>query len=73
MTTKRTETNAAGGAAKGPQYSAGEFAAAADRVFGKGTSPDIVRAAFRASGISSATVEEAKKLVKAFAEREVER
>lgn len=56
---------------KEPVYTAAEFAAAASKVFGKGTSPDLVRAAFRVAGITSATVKEAKELVEKFANREV--
>lgn len=52
-------------------YTVDEFVAAGDAVFEAGTSPDIIRAAFRVAGITSATVAEAKKLVKAFAEKEV--
>ena len=55
------------------QYTADEFAEAAGSVFGTGTSPDTVRAAFRVNGVKKATVEEAKKLVNAFAKKEVER
>lgn len=54
-----------------PVYSVDELARAADKVFGKGTSPYVVRAALRMKGVESATVDDAKKLVEAFAHKEV--
>ena len=57
---------------KAVTYTVDEFAKAAGKVFGEGTSPDIVFAAFKVKGIDSATVEDAKKLVNAFANKEVE-
>ena len=52
-------------------YSVNEFASAAEAVFGKGTSPDTVRAALRVAGLTQATKTQAKKLVTAFAKKEV--
>lgn len=53
------------------KYSVNEFASAAEAVFGKGTSPDTVRAALRVAGLTQATKTQAKKLVSAFAKKEV--
>lgn len=52
-------------------YTISELSAAAKTVFGEGMSPDVVTAALRKHGKPSYTVSEAKKLVKAFAEKEV--
>lgn len=52
-------------------YTVDEFAKAADTVFGAGTSPDVVRAAFRKHGLTAATTAKARKIVEAFAKKEV--
>lgn len=58
------------GAKKTPAvYSAAELVGAARKVFG--VSPDIVTAALRMSGITSATVVDAKKIITEFANKEV--
>ncbi len=67
---KKNEAETASGQGEA-LYTAAEFASAADAVFGAGTSPDIVRAAFWKAGKEVATVQEAKKLVEAFAKKEV--
>ena len=48
-----------------------EFVKAADSVFGKHYSPDIIRAAMKVAGKTEATKEEAKKIISEFAEKEV--
>lgn len=63
------ETAAAAGEAT---YTVAEFAGAAEKVFGAGITPDVVTAALLTHGITATTVAEAKKIVKAFAEKEVE-
>lgn len=50
-------------------YTVDEFANAPQSV--DASTPDMVRAAFKVAGIESATVEEAKKIVKEFKEKEV--
>lgn len=52
-----------------PKYTAAEFARASEKVFG--VSQDIVTAALHMAGKQTATVEEAKKIVKEFASKEV--
>lgn len=52
-----------------PEYTVAEFARASEKVFG--VSQDIVTAALRMAGKQAATVEEAKKIVKEFASKEV--
>lgn len=52
-------------------YTVDEFARASETVFDEPYSPDIVRAAFFFAGITTATKEEAKKLVEEFAHKEV--
>lgn len=69
--TQKPEAVKAAPAKEEVTYSADEFASAAEAVFGKGTSPDIVRAALRVAGVSHATKDQAKKLVVAFAKKEV--
>lgn len=56
-----------------PLYTADEFAAAAETVFGKGITPDLVRAAFARAGVKELSRTEAKKLVNNFAKKEVTR
>lgn len=56
-----------------PVYTAAEFAKAAGTVFCKPYSPDIVRAAFAYAGKTTATKAEAEKIVKEFANKEVQR
>ena len=63
------EAKQAAGTATAPQYTAAELANAAQRVFG--VPQDVVTAALRMAGIKSATIEEAKKVVTAFAGKEV--
>ena len=53
------------------KYSVDEYVKAAEAVFGAGTSPDIVRAAFKKAGKNEAGISEAKKLVEEFANKEV--
>lgn len=52
-------------------YTVDEFAMAAVTVFGAGTTPDLVRAALGKNGLKIATVSQARKLVEAFAKKEV--
>ena len=52
-------------------YSADEFAAASEAVFGKGISPDVVVAALHLDGKKMYTKEEAYRIVRAFADKEV--
>ena len=52
-------------------YTVGEFVKAADSVFGKHYSPDIIRAAMKVAGKETATKEEAIKIVSEFAHKEV--
>ena len=52
-------------------YTVGELANAAEAVFGKGTSPDLVIAALHKEGLKETTVSKAKELVNAFAKKEV--
>lgn len=54
-------------------YTMEEFVEARDKVFGEGTLPQLVMAAFRFNKVEKATVAEAKKLYKEFAERKVEK
>jgi len=68
---KNTEIAETANTAEEVTYTVGEFAKAAEAVFGKGTSPDVVTAALKTHGVDQTTVAEAKKLVKAFAEKEV--
>lgn len=72
-TAKKVEEQAAEAQPKVPEteYTVSEFAAAAEKVFGKGITPDIVMAAFKFNHMQSATRERAKEIVAAFAEREV--
>lgn len=56
-------------ASREPVYTAEEFAAGAKQVFGTG--PDCVSAALKAAHIKSCTISEARKIVKAFTEKEV--
>lgn len=74
--TEAKENGAAGGneAKKGENtstYTVDEFVKAADSVFGKHYSPDIIRAAMKVAGKKVATKEEAKKIISEFAEKEV--
>lgn len=55
------------------KYTADEFAAAAETIFGKGIGPDLVKAAFSRAGVKELSVTEAKDLVTKFAKKEVER
>ena len=50
-------------------YSIKDFAGQAKRMFG--TTPEAVTAALRLAGKEAATIEEAKKIVKEFLEKEV--
>lgn len=52
-------------------YTVEEFVRAADSVFGKHYSPDIIRAAMKVAGKETATKAEAKKIISEFAEKEV--
>ena len=52
-----------------PVYTAEELAQVSDRVFE--TSPEIVIAALRVAGVKSATIAEAGKIIKEFANKEV--
>lgn len=52
-------------------YTVEEFVKAADSVFGKHYSPDIIRAAMKVAGKDTATKAEAKKIISEFAEKEV--
>lgn len=55
--------------ATAPVYTAAELARASEKVFG--VSPDITTAALRVAGIQAATVAEAEKIIKEFANKEV--
>jgi hypothetical protein len=55
--------------AAAPKYTAAELAKAAKKVFK--TSPDIVTAALRMAGVTSATVAEAEDIIKKYANKEV--
>lgn len=63
------ETEKSAKASPAPEYSAAELTQAAGKVFGQ--SPDIVSAALRVAGVKSATITEAQKIVKEFANKEV--
>lgn len=52
-------------------YTVDEFVRAADTVFGKKYSPDIIRAAMKMAGKETATRSEARRIVTQFAEKEV--
>ena len=52
-----------------PVYTAAELANASEKIFG--VSPDITTAALRVAGVDAATVAEAEKIVKKFANKEV--
>ena len=67
MATK--ETKQAAGTKAAPQYTAAELANAAQKVFG--VPQDVATAALRMAGVKAATIEEAKKVVTAFAGKEV--
>lgn len=73
MGKKETENTTATATSQGAEtlYSIGELAAAVKTVFGKDMTPDVVTAALRKHGKTDYTVSEAKVLVKAFAEKEV--
>lgn len=66
MATKETKQAAKAAA---PKYAAAELARAAKKVFG--VSPDIVTAALHLAGVKDATVEEAAKIIKEYANKEV--
>lgn len=53
------------------EYSAAEFAASVSSIFGKGTTPDCVIAAFRMAGVKKATKSKAKEIVSKFLQKEV--
>lgn len=53
------------------QYTVGEFAANAARLFGAKANSDLVHAAFLVEGISKATLSEAKKIVAGYMQKEV--
>jgi len=57
--------------AGGTKYTVDEFAAAADSVFGKNMSPDIVTTALSIDGKGSYTEAEAIEIVMKFADKEV--
>lgn len=63
MATKETKQQAA------PKYTAAELARASKKVFG--VSPDIATAALHMAGVKDATVEEAAKIIKEYANKEV--
>lgn len=71
MGKKETENTTATSQGAETLYSIGELAAAVKTVFGKDMTPDVVTAALRKHGKNEYTVSEAKVLVKAFAEKEV--
>ncbi len=54
------------------EYTMAEFVAAAKATFGETATPQMVMAAFRFNHVEKATVEDAKKLYTAFANRKVE-
>ena len=55
--------------ATAPVYTAAELAKASEKIFG--VSPDITTAALHVAGIQAATVAEADKIIKEFANKEV--
>lgn len=67
MATKETKT--AVKKAVEPTYTVAEFAQAPESL--GANSPDIIRAAFASAGLTDATVEDAKELVKKFKNKEV--
>lgn len=73
MATKQNETKTSTGTVDksivSPTYTVDEFANAPASVGAK--SPDIVRAALATAGKKSATIEEAKKIVEKFKNKEV--
>lgn len=52
-------------------YTVNEFAANAEKLFGKRANADLVTAAFKLEGKASATLSEAKDIVEKFISREV--
>ncbi len=68
---KGTETAAADRTAAQPEYTAGEFAANAARLFGDRANPDLVHAAFMVEGINKATLKRAREVVSGFMRKEV--
>ena len=54
-----------------PVYSVSEYASAADKVFSRPYSPDIIVAAFASAGKKEATKAEAEEIVRNFANKEV--
>lgn len=52
-------------------YTVGEFAANAERLFGKRANADLVAAAFKLENKQTATLSEAKGIVEKFMNREV--
>lgn len=68
-TEKQEEIKAKTFAANKPTYKVNELAAKARQIFG--TTPEVVTVALNSAGKETATVDEAKKAVKAFLEREV--
>ncbi|MCD8195888.1 MAG: hypothetical protein LUE24_02995 [Lachnospiraceae bacterium] len=68
-TTAATATKTAKATQTEATYTADEFAAVAASLFG--SKPDIVKAAFRVAGVTSATKSEAIEIVNKFRKREV--
>ena len=68
-TTEKPAETAQAVEATAPVYTAAELARASEKVFG--VSPDITTAALRVAGIQAATIAEAEKIIKEFANKEV--
>ena len=68
-TTEKPAETAQAVEASAPGYTAAELARASEKVFG--VSPDITTAALRVAGIQAATIAEAEKIIKEFANKEV--
>ena len=59
------------GVVNATKYSADEFVAAANSVFGGEFHPDIIKTALKLAGVKEATIDEAKTIIKEFAYKEV--
>lgn len=67
MATKQSEAKAAKACV--PMYTVNEFCKAPQTL--DVSNPDIIRAAFKTAGVKSATVDDAKAIVKKFKNKEV--
>ena len=69
--TPETDVPAAALKTAEPEYTVAEFAGNAARLFGQKANADLVNAAFKVAGKESATLSEAKEIVRKFMNREV--